>query len=487
MTGSDPTSQNSKIAIIMAPSNARRPRLPVASGIFYSRNMGSQSTHSSSVDVSRDVGKRRASDGGSERTILKQSGLYFQSSRKSHRNRPVRRSNSIEFKDEKDKIRVETRDTDGATVATAGSNLMTSLLSLPSGFFRGRKPRSNNAAYTRRQDEDVSFRDSTITTHHECDEKGNLLTDENARDMDRDMDNQCTRGRSAGKSKGCFLNHRHSASVASQRTNRLDDRYEVQHNVLHLSPSGNECKETQMHPCSSTLGTNTSCESASKTVTTSRAAAIVSGNRATSISYALSSNSPEKTSFSDGNAAILNLSTSSSSDISSQTSHFRDQQAGPVDIGRIERENAFVPVPSPPLADDCLASMNFNISPSCIQSINLKSKDEEDGPQVVVSPFTKMPYVHGSYAAAAPIMLRDERWMDILRRLMPESYAGLVALIRHAAESVPSPSQVISGKGSAPDPARVAKTRKMGHRLWYLLLQKCLMYMVATLPLLQSC
>jgi len=38
----------------------------------------------------------------------------------------------------------------------------------------------------------------------------------------------------------------------------------------------------------------------------------------------------------------------------------------------------------------------------------------------------KIPYIHGSFAAAAPFLLNDLKWMRILRRLMPEAHAEAV-------------------------------------------------------------
>eukprot|EP00567_Pseudictyota_dubia_P001408 CAMPEP_0197465510 /NCGR_PEP_ID=MMETSP1175-20131217/64577_1 /TAXON_ID=1003142 /ORGANISM="Triceratium dubium, Strain CCMP147" /LENGTH=1372 /DNA_ID=CAMNT_0043001527 /DNA_START=615 /DNA_END=4733 /DNA_ORIENTATION=+ len=83
------------------------------------------------------------------------------------------------------------------------------------------------------------------------------------------------------------------------------------------------------------------------------------------------------------------------------------------------------------------------------------------GPRVRITPIDRIPYVHGGYAPSAPLMLQDGRWMEILRRLMPEAYAGAAALLRHAAEQ--SASSLKGSNGQTPadqlalDQARVMK------------------------------
>jgi len=39
-----------------------------------------------------------------------------------------------------------------------------------------------------------------------------------------------------------------------------------------------------------------------------------------------------------------------------------------------------------------------------------------------ITPLERIPYIHGGYAAAAPFFLQDKKWMDILRRVMPDAY-----------------------------------------------------------------
>merc|ERR1712238_35610 len=59
-----------------------------------------------------------------------------------------------------------------------------------------------------------------------------------------------------------------------------------------------------------------------------------------------------------------------------------------------------------------------------------------------------IPYVHSSYAAAAPIMLQDAKWMAILRHLMPEAYADARSLLKNA-EKVDA-KQKIRHKNASP-------------------------------------
>mmetsp|Transcript_15330 Transcript_15330/g.33339 ORF Transcript_15330/g.33339 Transcript_15330/m.33339 type:complete len:1023 (-) Transcript_15330:1622-4690(-) len=65
---------------------------------------------------------------------------------------------------------------------------------------------------------------------------------------------------------------------------------------------------------------------------------------------------------------------------------------------------------------------------------------------IPTTPLTKIPYVHGAYSAVAPIFIRDARWMAILRKLMPESHAGVATLLKKSARA---PSKI--------DPLRLMK------------------------------
>jgi len=58
---------------------------------------------------------------------------------------------------------------------------------------------------------------------------------------------------------------------------------------------------------------------------------------------------------------------------------------------------------------------------------------------VAVTKLTKVPYVHGAYSAVAPIFIRDARWMAILRKLMPESHAGVATLVKKNASKIDPP------------------------------------------------
>ena len=64
----------------------------------------------------------------------------------------------------------------------------------------------------------------------------------------------------------------------------------------------------------------------------------------------------------------------------------------------------------------------------------------------MTTPLTRIPYVHGAYSAVAPMFIEDAHWMAILRKLMPESHAGVAALVK---SSVGGPAGV--------DPTRLMK------------------------------
>jgi hypothetical protein len=45
-----------------------------------------------------------------------------------------------------------------------------------------------------------------------------------------------------------------------------------------------------------------------------------------------------------------------------------------------------------------------------------------------VTPVDRIPYIHGSYASAAPIFVYNTKWMRILRRLMPAGHADAMEI-----------------------------------------------------------
>jgi len=53
-----------------------------------------------------------------------------------------------------------------------------------------------------------------------------------------------------------------------------------------------------------------------------------------------------------------------------------------------------------------------------------------------VTPVDRIPYVHGSYASAAPLMVYNKKWMQILRRLMPANHADAMEILREAEEAL---------------------------------------------------
>eukprot|EP00563_Minutocellus_polymorphus_P006977 CAMPEP_0181033366 /NCGR_PEP_ID=MMETSP1070-20121207/7219_1 /TAXON_ID=265543 /ORGANISM="Minutocellus polymorphus, Strain NH13" /LENGTH=1006 /DNA_ID=CAMNT_0023110789 /DNA_START=150 /DNA_END=3170 /DNA_ORIENTATION=- len=66
----------------------------------------------------------------------------------------------------------------------------------------------------------------------------------------------------------------------------------------------------------------------------------------------------------------------------------------------------------------------------------LKIKSVLPKASMAVTKLTKVPYVHGAYSAVAPIFIRDARWMAILRKLMPESHAGVATLVKKNATKI---------------------------------------------------
>ena len=52
-----------------------------------------------------------------------------------------------------------------------------------------------------------------------------------------------------------------------------------------------------------------------------------------------------------------------------------------------------------------------------------------------VTPVDRIPYIHGSYASAAPLFVYNTKWMRILRRLMPAGHADAMEILREAEEA----------------------------------------------------
>ena len=53
-----------------------------------------------------------------------------------------------------------------------------------------------------------------------------------------------------------------------------------------------------------------------------------------------------------------------------------------------------------------------------------------------VTPVDRIPYIHGSYASAAPLFVYQKKWMRILRKLMPAGHADAIEILREAEEVV---------------------------------------------------
>jgi len=63
----------------------------------------------------------------------------------------------------------------------------------------------------------------------------------------------------------------------------------------------------------------------------------------------------------------------------------------------------------------------------------------DDKLQIPVAQLNSVPYAHGGYASAAPLMLQDSKWMLILQHLMPDAHEDLMSLLKQPDESMPSP------------------------------------------------
>jgi len=104
---------------------------------------------------------------------------------------------------------------------------------------------------------------------------------------------------------------------------------------------------------------------------------------------------------------------------------------------------------------------------------SVKVKDKEPAPwqggddtlQIPVEPLNSVPYAHGGYASAAPLMLQDSRWMLILQHLMPDAHEDLMGLLKKPDKSMPrrdsrsdtSKSSRREQNNSTDDPLRVMK------------------------------
>jgi len=80
---------------------------------------------------------------------------------------------------------------------------------------------------------------------------------------------------------------------------------------------------------------------------------------------------------------------------------------------------------------DCLESMQENNSsePLLMSSVSLTTVPSKQDHEIFqnVGLLYKIPYIQRSFAAAAPLLLHDLKWMRILRKLMPEAHAKAIA------------------------------------------------------------
>jgi hypothetical protein len=76
---------------------------------------------------------------------------------------------------------------------------------------------------------------------------------------------------------------------------------------------------------------------------------------------------------------------------------------------------------------------------------------QNDHMRLPCHPIANISYVHGAYKAAAPFMVHNQKWMTILRKLMPEEHADVVRIL---IDSSQSSSQKSHGMPSV-DPVRL--------------------------------
>ena len=76
---------------------------------------------------------------------------------------------------------------------------------------------------------------------------------------------------------------------------------------------------------------------------------------------------------------------------------------------------------------------------SSSSSTRSSTDTDSDYSYTQITPLNTIQYVHGGYAAAAPMFITNEKWMLILRHLMPEAHANLMSLLmgrRHSQADV---------------------------------------------------
>jgi len=85
-------------------------------------------------------------------------------------------------------------------------------------------------------------------------------------------------------------------------------------------------------------------------------------------------------------------------------------------------------------SDESPLALN-GVAPSIGLAFSCQSVNQEGAMSIPITPLYRIPYVHGSFASAAPMMLEDRKWMRILRLLMPESHADIIEVLKHASQS----------------------------------------------------
>jgi hypothetical protein len=79
---------------------------------------------------------------------------------------------------------------------------------------------------------------------------------------------------------------------------------------------------------------------------------------------------------------------------------------------------------------DTVERASLNATPSIDLVFSNLTEHREETMSIPITPFSNIPYVHASYASAAPMMLEDKRWMKILRQVMPEAHADAIEVLK---------------------------------------------------------
>mmetsp|Transcript_10748 Transcript_10748/g.20101 ORF Transcript_10748/g.20101 Transcript_10748/m.20101 type:complete len:565 (-) Transcript_10748:780-2474(-) len=88
------------------------------------------------------------------------------------------------------------------------------------------------------------------------------------------------------------------------------------------------------------------------------------------------------------------------------------------------------------------ASSGLNLEQKELKEVFTSTKCQDNSSRVTVTPINNIPYAHGGYAGAAPLFIRNQKWMLILQYLMPEEHFAMVNFIQQV-ENRPDPLKVM--------------------------------------------